>query len=146
MRNFDYDFVEEAMQRLGEIEPGAPPVWGTLSSEGVVQHLADTVRYAMGKGPELPDKSTWFLRTIAAPLVLNGIVRIPKNVKAPPFGDIEATDDLETLHAVLDEYLALAQTGDLETMPDPLLGDIGLDGWSKMHVIHFEHHMRQFRV
>ena len=110
VRSFDYDFVEEIMPRLGAIKPGTPPAWGTLSPEGVIQHLADTMRYAMGKGPALPDKSTWFLRTIAAPLVLNGIVRIPRNVKAPRFGDSEATDDLETLHAVLDEYLALAQT------------------------------------
>ncbi|MBI4558851.1 MAG: DUF1569 domain-containing protein, partial [Candidatus Hydrogenedentes bacterium] len=42
------------------------------------------------------------------------------------------------------EYLAAVATGDMQPEPHPYFGDIGIDGWSKLHVRHFEHHLRQF--
>ncbi|MBI4558849.1 MAG: DUF1569 domain-containing protein [Candidatus Hydrogenedentes bacterium] len=32
----------------------------------------------------------------------------------------------------------------MQPEPHPYFGDIGIDGWSKLHVRHFEHHLRQF--
>jgi len=53
---------------------------------------------------------------------------------------------IETLHATMLDYLNLVQTGELQTEPHPLFGDIGVDGWAAVHVRHFEHHLRQFRL
>ena len=49
-----------------------------------------------------------------------------------------------SLAALLDEYLALVQSGELKTGLHPVFGDIGIDGWARVHVLHFEHHCRQF--
>jgi len=147
MRPLDHDYVSELIIRLGKLRPDAKPAWGTLTPERMVGHLTATVRYSMGRASKLPVKGNWIVRNVLRPLILNGVVRIPKNIEAPdPSGQLFATGDTETLHAVLDEYLTLVQSGDLEPAPHPAFGDIGIDGWAKLHVVHFEHHLRQFGV
>jgi len=150
MVSFDHDYVAEVIGRLGKLEPDATPAWGRLTADGMIAHLADAVRYSMGKGAQVKRLDNWFLRGIVAPLILNGLVRIPKNVKGPDFRHPDRAagppDDLDTLHAVLEEYLGLIQAGELQCEPHPAFGDLGIDGWAKMHMRHFEHHMRQFGV
>ena len=150
MRSFDHDYVNDVIERLGRIEPNAKPAWGTLTPQGMIRHLVEAVRYSMGKGPKIAYTGNWFVRRVIAPLIINGILKIPKNIKAPPFRDPNRPpippDDLETFHALLEEYLALIQADELEPEVHPGFGDIGVDGWAKLHVVHFEHHMRQFDV
>ncbi len=146
MRAFDHDYVNELVARLGALRRDAKPAWGAMTPEQMVGHLIETVRYVMGREPDVPFIGNWFTRTLLAPLILNGIIPIPKNVKAPrPNSEAPLpTGDVETLHATLEDYLSLAQTGDLHPSHHPVFGDIGVDGWAKMHVRHFEHHLKQF--
>lgn len=148
MRNFDHDFVEDVVRRLRTIPADAKPRWGTMSRDQLFGHLIMVMRYCMGRGPELPDKSTWVSRNLIRPLILNGLVPIPKNVRLPrpksAPAPAEPAGDLETLHAVLEEYLSAVETGQLHPPPHFFFGDLGVDGWAKMHVHHFEHHLKQF--
>jgi hypothetical protein len=145
-RNFDHDFVDDVLRRLKGLRPGAKPAWGKLTAVGMTGHLIDAVRYSMGKAGGVRDRSNWLFRKVVAPLMLNGVIPIPKNIKADPLPNPSGRTDLETLHAVLDEYLALVQAGELNPKPHPAFGAIGVDGWARMHVLHFEHHLRQFGV
>jgi len=149
MKDFDHDFVAEVINRLGRIAPDALPRWGKMMPQDVVAHLVDIVLFSMSKGGDMRDVSNWFSRSVAGPLILSGLVRIPKNLKIPQTTNKPprtGPDDLETLHAVLDDYLGLVQTGALQPKRHPALGDLGVDGWAKLHVLHFEHHLRQFGV
>ena len=148
MQHFDHDFVTNVVERLKALAESTHPSWGRLTPDGLICHLADTLRYSMGRGPTLIDRSTWFTRRILGPLVLHGLLPIPKNVKAaiPEEGQEwrSPPSDLETLHALLEEYLTLVQAGELIPPPHPAFGNIGIDGWARMHVLHFAHHLRQF--
>jgi len=146
MRHFDHDYVVEVIQRLGAIKPAAKPQWGTLTPQELIQHLGDSVRSSMGRAGAVNDRSNLIMRKIVAPLILNEIIRIPKNVKAPAHSMRSAHDDIETLQALLEEYLGLVQADELKPEPHPAFGNIGVDGWAKMHFVHFEHHFRQFGV
>lgn len=146
MRYFDHDYVEDFIKRLGRISPDATPRWGTLTRQGMIQHIADTIRYSMGRAGDMPDIGNAFMRRIVAPLILNGVVPMPRNIKAPPYPTRPSLDDAETLHAMLDEYLGLVQAGEFTPKPHPVFGEIGIDGWAKMHYRHFEHHLKQFGV
>jgi hypothetical protein len=149
VRTFDHDYVNDVIGRLNRIKPDAKPRWGKMSSAGMIGHLAFWVRYSMGKTPEYPFVGGWFSKTVIAPLILNGLLPVPRNLKgiesdspmpAPP------PADTETLHAILETYLDLVQSGELVPRAHPAFGDIGVDGWAKMHVVHFEHHLKQFNV
>lgn len=147
MVHFDHDFVVEVIGRFQRVKSDAKPRWGALTADRMVAHLIDSVRYSMGKAGNLPDRSNWFTRRVLGPLILRGIVRIPRNVKGSTldgFSTPAAQADVETLHAVLEDYLSLVQAGELEPKPHPVFGAIGVDGWARLHVLHFEHHLRQF--
>jgi hypothetical protein len=150
MRHFDHDYVNHAMSRLKLIPPDAKPAWGKMNRDQLYGHLIMVMRRCMGRGPDVPDKSTWLTRNVLGPLIINGFVKIPKNVRIPrPKGQtapIEHSGDLETLHAVFEEYLSAVETGKLDPPHHPFFGRIGVDGWSKFHVQHIGHHLRQFGV
>jgi hypothetical protein len=149
MRHFDHDFVRDLLVRLGGISPAERPRWGSLTRDRLIGHLAAALRYSMGRAGKAPRRDTWLIRRVVAPLFLSGILRMPRNLKSP-FEHLEnkgvSTGDLETLHALLEDYLRLAETGELSPEPHPVFGDIGVDGWARLHVLHFEHHLRQFGV
>ncbi|MDX9972182.1 MAG: DUF1569 domain-containing protein [FCB group bacterium] len=147
MPAFDHNYVEDLIDRLGSIPAGAKPAWGALDRDRLIAHLITTVRYSMGRLGTMPDRGNWFTKRVLAPLIVNGIIPIKKNVKVPG-ATPRATgrDDLETLHALLEEYLQLVQADELTPPPHPFFGDLGVDGWAKMHLAHFKHHLKQFRA
>lgn len=150
MRHLDHDYVNEIMRRFESLPSGAKPVWGTMTPPELTRHLIFTVKYSMGQAGKSRVYGRWFVRRIIGPLILNGVLRIPRNARLPkPVLEVQKLQeygDLETLHAVLETYLNLVQSGELVPEPHPVFGPIGVDGWDQMHVRHFEHHLRQFRV
>lgn len=143
---FDLDFVEDVMLRLETLRPDSAPLWGALSPEGMKSHLIVSLRYAMGQYGASPQSGNWFTRMVLGRLILWGVVPFPRNVRLPfPSREGEAPPgDLESLHAVLEEYLELVQAGALAPPPHPVFGDLGIDGWARFHVQHFDHHLKQF--
>ena len=143
MRHFDGDFVEDALRRLHHLDPQAKPASGRLESREVIPRLLGYLKYSMGRHGHMPYRGNWFTRHIVGPLVLHGLLPFPENdckVASSAPGGIEA---LETL---LHEYLGLVQAGEFSPKVHPSYGDIGVDGWARMHVHHFEHRMKQFRL
>lgn len=102
----------------------------------------------MGKGEELPFSGNWVTKRIVGPITLTGWLPVPRNLKLER--NVAVPDsmsaDTESLHAVLETYLGLVQSGELTPYRHPLFGAIGVDGWARMHVVHFEHHLKQFGV
>jgi oxepin-CoA hydrolase/3-oxo-5,6-dehydrosuberyl-CoA semialdehyde dehydrogenase len=148
MRHLDHDYVTELIQRIERIPPDAKPAWGSMTPDALVRHLLATVKYSMGHTGKGEVTGPWYFRAVVGPLIFNGIIPIPRNVPLPE-RTIKAQQaqehaDVETLHAVLEEYLNLVQAGELSPEPHPYFGHIGVDGWDKMHVRHFEHHLKQF--
>ena len=150
-RHFDSDFIQDAMARIKRIPSDAKPKWGTLNRAGLIEHFIWVLRHSMGRSKQMPFVGNWVSRKIAAPLVLSGIVPIPKNIRFPKWirktgFDGREPGDEETLHALMEEYISLVQADELTPAPHPAFGDIGVDGWDRMHVHHFEHHFKQFGV
>jgi len=148
MRIFDHDYANEVINRLNRIKPEAKPQWGTMSSAQMIGHLAFWVKYSTGKGDELPFAGNWVTKRIVGPITLTGWFPVPRNLKLERRVAVQDPPpaDTETLHAVLETYLGLVQSGELTPYRHPLFGDIGVDGWARMHVVHFEHHLKQFGV
>ena len=88
---------------------------------------------------------------VAGPLMTRGLIPLPKNLPLPkPVSPDESyggeDGDIESLHALLMDYLSRVETGNLDPPVHPALGDLGVDGWARLHVVHFEHHCKQFGV
>ena len=151
MRHLDADYVADLMARLRRIPPDARPRWGDLTRDALIRHLIWTVRHSMGRSRKVPFTGTWLSCRIVRPLFLWGLLPIPRDAalshRLQARGvRLEDPGDLETLHALLEEYLGLVQADELQPAPHPLLGELGIDGWDRLHVRHFEQHCRQFGV
>lgn len=145
VREFDRDFADEIIQRLKALPPDRAPLWGKMRATELVPHLTSAMLYSMGRRGTRPFKGNWLTRRIIGPLVLGGWIPILKNVNLGPAAAPDAMHySIADLQAVLTDYLAAVETGALKTEPHQMFGDIGIDGWARMHVRHFEHHFKQF--
>lgn len=148
--HFDHDYVNECAERLSALPHDTTPAWGRMTPEELPSHLAGLLLYSMGRSEPLGDRSNWIQRNVLKRLLFWGVMPIPKNIKvsavaaeriAPP-----KPYDVESLHALMDEYLSLVLTDGIEPPPHPLLGAFSVDDWAHFHCLHFEHHFKQFGI
>lgn len=149
MRHLDGDFLDELMARLSGLDPEAVPQWGRLRGRTLLEHFVWAVRHSMGRSRKVPFVGNWFTVHVAGPLFMRAWVPVPHHLQLPKALRAQGIEllepgDLETLHALLEEYLNLVQADELEPAWHPVFGNIGVDGWDRVHVRHFEYHLRQF--
>lgn len=151
MNHFDSDYAQKLFERIKQIPEDAAPFWGDMKRKDLIEHFIWSLQHIMGRSTCIPDFGNWFSRTILKKLIVNGIVPIPKNAKLPPQlterGVVaQEPGDLETLQAIVEEYLQLVQADELVPAPHPFFGPMSIDEWDKLAVKHFEHHLKQFGV
>lgn len=142
--------VDEIIRRIESIPDDAEPKWGTLRKDSLIEHLIWAVKGSMNTSQPVPYQGSSFLKNIAGPLLLLGLVQFPKNVK---FKDdegevvyVRATGTIEDLRAVINTFVEGVANGTLETSSHPAFGPIGPKKWAIFHYRHFEHHLGQFGV
>lgn len=151
MAKFDRAFIDATAKRLDKLTPESKPLWGKMTCPQMLGHLNMTIIYSMGNLPAIPAKPGWFSKHVIGPLILNGILKLPKNFTPPrPAGMPEPPlppGNVQMLKDAMERYLKGLQEGTITKAPvHPGFGDIGPEGWGKMHVVHFDHHLRQFGV
>ncbi|MBI2432796.1 MAG: hypothetical protein HYV26_08000, partial [Candidatus Hydrogenedentes bacterium] len=114
MQHFDNDFVDDVINRLRKLPPDAVPRWGTLRKDTLIEHLIWALRHSMGRSRQVPYFGNWFSRRVLGPLIIRGWMPMPHNIQLPAHLRYEGITlrepgDLETLHALLEEYLTLVQ-------------------------------------
>ncbi len=151
MQHFDSDYGAEVVKRIRRIPEDAAPRWGEMGRDDMVAHFVWILRHTMGLSTQVPDCSTWFLRNITKALVLHGLMSFPKNMRLPATltGQgivLQEAGDVETLQALMEEYLQLVQADELLPASHPFFGPLDVDGWDRLHVRHFEYHLNQFNA
>jgi len=143
-------YAENVTSRLAALSPDRQPEWGKMTVPQLHGHLTAVVRYSMGDGEAMPVRGNWRSKYIFRPLILNGVVKIPRNIKIPrPKGKPAPPMPEGTLE---DLVIAMARFNEAQTEPSgpshphPFFGHLGLAGWAKFHYRHFEHHLQQFGV
>lgn len=134
--------------RFEKIAPDAKPLWGKMTGAQMFVHVTNTLLYTLCETPVIPFRGNFKTQFIYAPLLLNGILKFPKNVKIPHTKKSKPTTltdgTLETLRATIDRVLAEADAGEFHPPHHPYFGNIGPEKWLKFHAAHFDHHLRQF--
>jgi hypothetical protein len=146
MREFDRDFADEIVARLTALPADRTPRWGVMRAHELVPHLTHSVLWSMGRREAPAFIGNWATKNLIGPLIVNGWLPILKNVRIPIREGTNGSgrETITDLRAALDDYLAAVETGSIQTAAHPLFGDIGIDGWARMHVRHFQHHFKQF--
>lgn len=140
--------ASEIAGRLEKLSPNTKPLWGNLTAPELIQHLIGTFKQSTGEITDLPFVGNWAFEYVVGPLALAGFLPIPKNLKikanGKSFPAVNRPGDLNDLRGCMEAYIAGVENGTMKTSYHPYFGDIGSKGWSKMHVKHMRHHLKQF--
>ncbi|MBX7255482.1 MAG: DUF1569 domain-containing protein [Candidatus Hydrogenedentes bacterium] len=147
MPRTDRQFVDDLTRRLSALRPDTPPRWGRMTAPQMLAHCTHAVRYSLGKEGVSPREWNPFLQAIARPVVLSGLLSMPRNAKAPRiFEPGEGVADATALSIELNEFVDRCGQPGFAPPPHPYFGDLGASGWSRLHALHMDHHARQFGV
>lgn len=149
VKPLDATFGADVVRRCRGLSTGQKPLWGVLTADELVPHLIGTVRYSMGELPQAGFYGNWFTQNILPPLVYTIGMGPPKNLKSldTQGNRVEAVSspgDCDTLQAVIEAFIEGCGKRSFSPARHPFFGHIGFDGWARIHVLHFKHHLKQF--
>jgi hypothetical protein len=148
MSLFDENKCGEIVRRINELNPESQALWGKMSVNQMLCHLADALKMATSERA-VADKSNFAARTILKPLVLY-VLPIPKNVPTAKEldqsqGGTPPTDfatDKKDLLACIEKMCALEE--DFAWAPHAKFGRMNRREWGLLAHKHIDHHLKQF--
>jgi hypothetical protein len=139
---------EAILRRLAALTPTSPRQWGRLSVNGMLCHLRESARMALGELPVEPRGKRAF-QVFPLKHLLLYVVPFPKGAPtAPELLRGVPGDDFEAEKARLVELLTRIGLGPHEGPGPvhPLFGPLSKQEWGAATYKHTDHHLRQFGV
>lgn len=142
--------TEELLTRINNLKKCDPPLWGKMSANEMLCHLADQIRVATYQ-IKTRDFSNFFLRTILSKLVLLGMPAPKGKVKTFPEIDLakgrgtKPTDfenDKTLLKKIVSDFLE--KDSSFNYQPHAAFGHFTRKQWGRIIYIHFDYHLKQF--
>lgn len=133
--------------RIGKLTGAEKPLWGKMTADQMMSHLVQAGELPFESS--VPDRSTFFSRTVIKPLLLH-VLSIPKEVKVSPEMDQQQNGRIPQGFDV-DRKLLLASIERLGDLPldhkclgHPFFGPMSAKDWAVIAFKHIDHHLKQF--
>jgi hypothetical protein len=136
----------DLMRRLQTLTPEHTARWGRFSVAGMVAHLNDATRMALGE-LDVRAKAPPFLRLAPVRYLFIHVLPMPRS--APTAPELLARSSLADLAAEQEGFAALFdRLGVAATLAPshPAFGPMTRDDWGVLAHKHADHHLRQFGV
>lgn len=141
----------EILGRLREVRPDSAGRWGRMSAHGMVCHLGDALRMALGERRVTPATGP-LQRTVLKWIALYAPLPWPRGVRTSPEIDQEAsgtepagfTADVARVEALVEAFTAPG--GRLDRRVHPVFGGMSEAAWLRWGYVHMDHHLRQFGI
>lgn len=138
------------IRRLNAISSPDQRRWGTLDPAPLMRHLTCVFEISLNERPSekifmpLPGFVLWLLFFVWFTQWPEGKIKAPESFMPEGEGELEAERArcIAAVHRFLDR---LAADPDQKGY-SPLLGNIPLRRWVRVHGVHLNHHLRQFGV
>src|SRR5262245_48953049 len=144
---FDAADREAILRRVAALTPTSQRKWGQFSVGGMLCHLQDSTKMALGELPvELKSKKAF--RVFPLKQLLLYVAPFPKGAPTAPELLQGVPVDFETDKARLGELLTQVAVGPHEGPGPvhPLFGPLSRQEWGVAGYKHTDHHLRQFGV
>lgn len=135
------------LERIAKVQPDSSRLWGELDPAGMMAHLRRSIEISLGE-VEVEDISNFFMRTAGKVAILyllpwpKGKIKAPSEFTPPPEGDLDA--ERARLSEAMDRFLEALTNEPTRRTRNPAMGMLTLKTWSRVHGLHFDHHLRQF--
>ncbi len=146
--DLDTATLPEFERRVGAIAPGAARLWGTMSVAQMLAHLRITFEISLEERA-VKDESRAWLMPILWVLLFEVWANWPKGrIKASAqFLDDDAADVARERALLLESMGRFVERAEAEpgrVVLEPMLGQVSLKKWRRIHGIHVDYHLRQF--
>ena len=150
IKKITHENLDNHKARIGRLSPESERRFGTLTVSRMLRHLRHTIEASIGE-VETPDNSIPLWRTFAWFVSTYVVTRWPAGrIKAPPYwnpDDVESfEEERKLLLAALDRFVAALETNPGRKTIGNIIGPTSVRRWSRIHAVHFNHHLRQFGV
>ena len=146
--NFIEPTLETILTYLNKLKPTTQPLWGSMTSQRMVEHLSDSLKMAVGQNVfplEIPQDRIPRMKEFLfsdKPMAKNIEVLFAKKNEKLRCDDLEfAIDELTENWLEFEEYFA---QNDSSTAVHPYYGELNFEEWNRLHSKHFTHHLHQF--
>jgi hypothetical protein len=147
----DAAVLQSILERVQRVRPESRPLWGRMSANQMVCHLADSFRSGLGE-KHISPASGVLQRTVMKWFALWAPVPWPKNVQTRPEAEqgaggtppTEFDKDRADLVATIRRFSAPDRS--LELRDHPFFGPLNDRERQRWGYLHADHHLRQFGV
>jgi len=143
-------FLSETwFEYLKTLSGNEKPLWGKLSAQGMVEHMADSVAVAYGKQSydlqtpvELLEKAKAFAMSDKEfkPNTHNTLM----SEEPAPLRHNNMQDAIEELHQEVTAFFSFYQNTPNHLVSNPFFGDLNYKEWVHLLYKHARHHLKQF--
>ena len=141
---------EDILNKLEHLNPDAKPVWGKMSPQHIVEHLALALQISTGKSPQI-----LYLPEEEAARVKGKIIHtegeLPMGIKTPILGDEppplvypDLSSAINHLQDELKYWNEYSAKNPQAIHMHPRMGPLNQKEWTILHGKHFTHHLKQF--
>ncbi|PHR47700.1 MAG: hypothetical protein COA32_07015 [Fluviicola sp.] len=139
--------LEEILPLINKLDDQAKPNWGSLTPQGMVEHLTDTLKIASGETryklviPEEKLESMQRFLETDKEMVRN--IEVPF---APKVRELRNESISDAIDEFVEQWIAFEEHYENEGTRElhPFYGDLNFDQWKKLNSKHLTHHFKQF--
>jgi len=141
--------IDDLINKIGRLQENTIPVWGTMTSQKMVEHLVNTFRVSSAKlvvpcyteERKLPVLKRFLISDRPLPREFKS----PANELIPQGYQFQTIDIAKSnlLNEVEDYYKYFEQNPDSIIM-NPTFGELNKEEWKQFHIKHLTHHLTQF--
>jgi oxepin-CoA hydrolase/3-oxo-5,6-dehydrosuberyl-CoA semialdehyde dehydrogenase len=147
------DFFENHLDAILEkLQPGLTPLWGRMSPQHAIEHLAWTLRASNGKEhfavftpvEKLPKFKQFLHHNLA--IMHNYKSPIMDKEQLPALKHADLATAVEAFRAEWSAFEAFFKNNPAATPNNAVYGALTEEEWRRFHFKHFVHHLAQFGV
>ena len=135
---------------MSKLEDGSKPLWGEMSAQRMVEHLADVLKVSNGKlkvemavSEDKLDRMVSFLLS-DKPMAKN--IEVSFAGKNVPLRHEEMDLAIDEVVEEWIDFEELFASQDGLKISHPYYGPLDFEQWLRLHAKHFTHHFEQFGV
>jgi len=139
---------QEIIARINKLTPESQALWGKMNAAQMLSHCHGPIDVAFG---DLNLKANFILQLLGKMFknkILNSAEFKKDSPTAPAFIRNGACDFEQSKADLIQKINCFSELGEkaIKTTKHPFFGEMTFNEWDRLHVMHLDHHMKQFGV
>lgn len=142
--------LDDIVARLNKLTPQSKAEWGSLSAQGMIEHLSDSIDLALGQHSyklaipeEIIPKAQRFIES-EHPMPKN--FQVEFTTPETTLRNSSIAESIEEFKLKWEEYHSFFESNQgIETL-HPSFGNLNSDQWNRVFSKHLTHHFEQFDI